>query len=451
MLWILKQVKSALSSPTSRLLIGLAVTLAAVAVFSLYALRQIAVLGDLQTRTVDRNRKDSLQLLRIQHDLNSLGLAMRDMLDPDPPYPLAAFKGQFDRSRLDLDDALRLEAQFAPTAVSGRRQYVEDRMAQFWISVDQLFALTGRDDPRARQLIRNTLQAQQDTLTNTIARLLVENNEVEQMAMTQIHAIYDRVERQIYVFLAAMLLTISLTSLYLIRSNRRIFNRLAVLSDHRSELARKLIAVQEEILHSISRELHDEFGQVLTAIGAMLRRAEKKGLPPDSPFREELQEARGVAQATLEKIRSLSQVLHPTILDDGGLEKAIDWYLPTFERQTGIAVKYEKSGVAPAIPDRIAINVYRVLQEALNNAARHSQSQTVWVRVRFGPDRFQLEVEDRGAGLPAEGSPSMRHGTGLVAMRERASLLGGTIEFVRAGERGTLVRLDVPLPQEAGA
>jgi len=183
--------------------------------------------------------------------------------------------------------------------------------------------------------------------------------------------------------------------------------------------------VQEEILHSISRELHDEFGQVLTAIGAMLRRAEKKGLPPDSPFREELQEARGVAQATLEKIRSLSQVLHPTILDDGGLEKAIDWYLPTFERQTGIAVKYEKSGVAPAIPDRIAINVYRVLQEALNNAARHSQSQTVWVRVRFGPDRFQLEVEDRGAGLPAEGSPSMRHGTGLVAMRERASLLGG--------------------------
>jgi signal transduction histidine kinase len=433
------------------LLIGLAVTLAAVAVFSLYALRQIAGLRDLQTSTVDRNRKDSLQLLRIQNNLNSLGLAMRDMLDPDAPYPLAAFKGQFDRSRLDLEDALRLEAQLAPAAGPGRRQYVETHMAQFWVSVDQLFALTGRDDARARQLIRNTLQAQQAALTNTIARLLVENNEVEQMAMTRIQAIYDRVERQIYVFLAAMLLTISLTSLYLIRANRRLFNRLAILSDHRSELARKLIAVQEEILHSISRELHDEFGQVLTAIGAMLRRAEKKGLPPDSPFREELQEARGVAQATLEKIRSLSQVLHPTILDDGGLEKAIDWYLPTFERQTGIAVKYEKSGVAPAIPDRIAINVYRVLQEALNNAARHSQSQTVWVRVRFGPDRFQLEVEDRGAGLPAEGSPSMRHGTGLVAMRERASLLGGTIEFVRAGERGTLVRLDVPLAEEAGA
>lgn len=441
--------RSALSSPTSRLLIGLAVTLATIAAFSLYALRQIAGLKDLQTSTVDRNRKDSLQLLRIQNSLNSLGLAMRDMLDSDEPYPLGAWKGQFDRTRLDLEDALRTEAQLAPAARNpGRRQYVASSMAQFWTSVDQLFALAQRDDKQARRLIRTTLQAQQASLTNTVARLLVENNETEQQAMARIQGIYERVERQTYYFLAAMLLTISLTSLYLIRSNRNLFSRLAILSDHRSELARKLITVQEEILHSISRELHDEFGQILTAIGAMLRRAEKKGLPPESPFREELHEAREVAQATLEKIRSLSQVLHPTILDDGGLEKAIDWYLPTFEKQTGITVKYEKSGTPPAVPDRIAINVYRVLQEALNNVVRHSRAPAVWVRVRFSPDRFELEIEDRGAGLPAEGDPSMRRGTGLVAMRERAELLGGTIEFLRPGEKGTLVRLSVPVAED---
>jgi signal transduction histidine kinase len=431
------------------LLIGLAVTLAAVAVFSLYTLNQIAGLRDLQTSTVDRNRKDSLQLLRIQNNLNSLGLAMRDMLDSDEPYGLGAWKGQFSRTRMDLEDALRSEAQFAPVATDpGRRQYVSTSMAQFWTSVDQLFALTGKDDAQARRLIRTSLQAQQTALTNTVARLLVENNEVEQSAMTRIQDIYSRVERQIYFFLAAMLLAISLTSLYLIRANRVLFDRLAVLSDHRSELARKLITVQEEILHSISRELHDEFGQILTAIGAMLRRAEKKGLPPDSPFREELHEAREVAQATLEKIRSLSQVLHPTILDDGGLEKAIDWYLPTFEKQTGVAVKYEKSGTSPVIPDRIAINIYRVLQEALNNVARHSHSPDAWVRVHFSPDRLHLEIEDRGVGIPAAGAVPLRRGTGLVAMRERVELLRGTIEFLRPGEKGTLVRLDVPLVEE---
>lgn len=426
-------------------MMGLAVTLAAVAVFSAYALRQIAGLRELQTRTVDRNRKDSLQLLRIQNDLNSLGLLMRDMLDGYEPYPLEAWRGPFERIRVDLEDALRMEAQLAPAARSAdKQQYVSNKMAQFWTSVEQLFAIARDDARKARTFIRTSLQAQQSALTNTVARLLVENNETEQQAVEQIQQIYSGVERQIYVFLAAMLVTISLTSLYMIRSNRRIFDRLAILSDHRSELARKLISVQEEIFHSISRELHDEFGQILTVIGAMLRRAEKKGLPPDSPFREELQEVRAIAQSTLEKIRSLSQSLHPTILDDRGLEEAIDWYLPTFEKQTGIAVKYEKTGAGAEVPDRVAINVYRVLQEALNNVARHSESSVAWVRVRYSAESIELEVEDRGVGIP-QSNGAVRHGTGLVAMRERAELLHGTIEFLRPGDRGTLVRVRIPL------
>lgn len=432
-------------------MIGLAVTLAAVAVFSVYVLGQLAFLKDLQTRTVDRNRKDSLQLLRIQRNLNQLGLAMRDMVDGYEPYPLEAWSGQFSRIRVDLDDALKAEAQLAPIARGADRQrYISSSLQQFWTSVDQLFRLSGGDPAQARTFIRTSLQAQQAALTDAVARSLVENNEVEQQAAKQIQAIYSRVELQVYLFLAAMLVVISFTSFYMIRSNRHLFDRLALLSDHRSELARKLIAVQEEVFHSISRELHDEFGQILTAIGAMLRRAEKKGLPPDSPFRGEMHEIREVAQNTLEKIRSLSQVLHPTILDDGGLEKAIDWYLPTFQKQTGIQVKYEKRGTSPVISDRVAINVYRVLQEALNNLAKHSESAVAWVRIEFLADRLRLEIEDQGVGIPEKNGGGLRHGTGLIAMRERAELLHGRIEFLRRGEKGTLVRLEIPL-SEGGA
>ncbi len=89
-----------------------------------------------------------------------------------------------------------------------------------------------------------------------------------------------------------------------------------------------------------------------------------------------------------------------------------------------------------------------MLQEALNNVARHSHSQVAWVRVRFAPDRLHLEIEDRGVGMPPEGDASMRKGTGLVAMRERAELLRGRIEFLRPGEKGALVRLDVPLSED---
>src|SRR5439155_3630382 len=107
------------SSPTSRLMTGLAVTLAVVGLFSWYAVRQINGLRDLQTRLVDRNRRDSLQLLRIQNNLNALGLAMRDMLEGNEPYPLVAWKGQFDRIRADLEDAMRRESELAPELRSG--------------------------------------------------------------------------------------------------------------------------------------------------------------------------------------------------------------------------------------------------------------------------------------------------------------------------------------------
>ncbi len=295
---------------------------------------------------------------------------------------------------------------------------------------------------RARELIRSSLDAQQAALTSSVARLLVENNEVEQQAVIRVQGVYNQVERRLYYFLAATLLTISLTSLYLIQSNRRIFGRLAALSEQRSALARKLITAQEEVLHSISRELHDEFGQILTAIGVMLGRAEKRGVAPGST---EFGEVREVAQSALDKMRGLSQGLHPSILDDGGLEKAIDWYLPVFEKQTGIEVRYQKASVNPVIPERVAVNVYRVLQEALNNVARHSKSPRAWVRARFLPESLSLEIEDRGAGIPEDGPAPARGGIGMVAMRERAELLQGTIEFLKPVEGGTLVRLRVPL------
>jgi signal transduction histidine kinase len=433
------------SSPTSRLMTGLAVTLAVVGLFSWNALRQIAGLRDLQTQLIDRNRRDSLQLLRIQNNLNSLGQALRDMVNGDEPYGLNAYRGQFKRLQSDLEDALGREDALAPAERSPeRRDYFARSVTQFWTSADQMFSLAaGGHEPQARNLIRTSLEPQLAGITSAVARLLVQNNETEERATARIQGIYSGVERNVYYFLGAALTAIAFTSLYLIRSNRRLFERLTYLSAQRSDLARKLISMQEEVLRSISRELHDEFGQILTAIGAMLARAARQDVPPS--FRESLQEVREIAQATLDKTRSLYQSLHPAILDDGGLEQALTWYLPVFEKQTGIKVQYQKTGTSPVVADGVAIHVYRVLQEALNNLAKHSKSSLAWVRVDFSPDRLHLEVEDRGVGLPANRSAGVRRGIGMVAMRERAELLRGKIEFLRPPEGGTLVRLDVPL------
>ena len=106
-------------SPSFGLLVGLAITLAAVVADAWYVSRQISGLQVLQTELIERNRKDSLQLLRIQNDLNSLALAMRDMVDDDQRYPLTAWAGQLDRIHLDLDDALRREEQVAVPTRTG--------------------------------------------------------------------------------------------------------------------------------------------------------------------------------------------------------------------------------------------------------------------------------------------------------------------------------------------
>lgn len=423
-------------------LLGLAVTLTAVVAYSWYVTHQITGLRELQTSITERNRKDSLQLLRIQNNLNDAALSMRDMLDNPERYPLTAFQPQFQRIRTDLNDSLQREQELAiATRTPAQRQYLSDSVSQFWNAMDDMFALARRgNDTRAREEILTSLQPRQAALSNAVARFLVANNESEQQAQQRVTSIYDRVQRQAYIFLIATLAAIVLTSALIIRSNRGLFRQLAIVSQQRGELAQKLISTQESTLSYVSRELHDEFGQILTALGAMLTRAEKRN--PDSELTESLREIREVAQSALDKTRTLSQALHPVMLDESGLEQSLDWYLPTIERQTGIEIAYQKSGEAFEVPRSAGVHIYRVVQEALNNIKRHSGAQRAWVRLRYLADALEVEIEDHGRGVSASSNGS--RGIGLVGMRERAQLIGAELKFSQPAEGGTLVRLRVP-------
>jgi len=288
-------------SPTVRLLAGLAITLSAVALYSGYMVMQLRGLERLQGGIIDRNRADSLLLLRIQNNLNSLGLAMRDMLEGSEPYPLTAWQGQFRRLRTDLEDALAREARSSPAGRAAEQsKYLSDSLGQFWDALDRIFGLAqSGQEAEARTLIRLSLQARQEALSTAVARLLVQNNEAEQQAGVRIRSVYAGVERNVYLFVAAMLVLILLTSLYLVHSNRRLFQEVAVLSARRGELAQQLIAMQEETFRSISRDLHDDFGQILTAIGLMLQRAHRRSeFTPDS-LRADLREDFGRARREL--------------------------------------------------------------------------------------------------------------------------------------------------------
>ena len=436
------QGRSGHRSPTVALLVGLALSLAVVVAYSWYITGQISGLRRLQTELTDRNRRESLQLLRIQNDLNQLGLQMRDMLDGEEPYPLIAWAAPFERIRTDLDDALKQqEAVGVAPRTPEQARLLAQMLEQFWRAADRIFALAreGREED-ARAQIRLTLQARQESLSTFVARQLVRNNEAEAEVAQQVQEIYDRVEARVYWFLAVALLAITVTSLYFIRSNRRLFAELALLSEERRDVAQTLIATREATLREISRELHDEFGQVLTAMGTMLGRASKR-VPDDSPLRSDLREIGDVAQSALDNVRGLSQSLHPSILEELGLESTIEWYLSTFERQSDVKVTYERIGDPIRVDEQTAIHVYRVLQEALANVTRHSGARHATVRLRTKERSVELEIEDRGRGIAPGGSS---RGLGLVAMRERAALVGGTLHVGPVPGGGTLVRLTVP-------
>ena len=184
-------------SPTRTLLGGLAVTLAAVCVFSWYALARIDGLRRLQTETIDRNRRDSLQLLRIQNDLHSLGISLRDMVEGSEPYPLTAWRPQFDRIRNDLADAVRTEASLAPAGRSEtQEQDLQDSIRRFWSATANVFELAaaGHED-EARKHILSAAEPQLSSLDAQVSRLLVRNNEFDQQISARIEEIYGGVER----------------------------------------------------------------------------------------------------------------------------------------------------------------------------------------------------------------------------------------------------------------
>jgi two-component system sensor histidine kinase UhpB len=179
----------------------------------------------------------------------------------------------------------------------------------------------------------------------------------------------------------------------------------------------------------------------------MLARAERKGVPADSPLRTELSEVREITHNTLEKMRSLSQMLHPVVIDDYGLAKGIEWYSDVFERQTGIHITTRVIGAPVRITGQPAIHTFRIVQEALNNAAKHSGTKVAEIEMIFSSDTLTLNVRDFGIGM-ASSRKTVKPGLGLIAMRERAELLCAKLEITSAPKAGTTVKIVLPLRQE---
>jgi signal transduction histidine kinase len=223
---------------------------------------------------------------------------------------------------------------------------------------------------------------------------------------------------------------------------------------HRRDLQRlsiQLIKAQEAERARLSRELHDELGQSLTAVSLNLAEVIKELSPDAMPrIREKLVEARTLTDQALAQVRRLSLDLRPGILDDLGLIATLRWYLNRWNRTFEIEVEFRAMDLEQRLPPDIETALYRIVQEATTNVAKHAQASKVRVSLEHKPAAIVALIEDNGCGFAAEGI-SMREtpgpGAGLLGMRERVGLLRGTFDLWSSPGKGTRLCVKIPLPE----
>ena len=208
-----------------------------------------------------------------------------------------------------------------------------------------------------------------------------------------------------------------------------------------AELSARLVSAQEEERRSISRELHDEVGQSLSALLMEAGNAAAHVAPDDAHVRQHVDSIKKLAEASVNIIRNMTLLLRPSMLDDFGLVPALEWQAREVSKRTGIRVQVAAADSTGELPDALKTCIYRVVQEALHNCARHAQARSVRVVVRQEDSRIVLSVEDDGRGFDAR----RVRGLGLVGMEERVRHLGGAFHVRSTPGAGTKVDVELPL------
>jgi signal transduction histidine kinase len=212
-------------------------------------------------------------------------------------------------------------------------------------------------------------------------------------------------------------------------------------------LSSQLMRAQEEERRTISRELHDEVGQMLTALRIGLGTLDQvRSLPED--FYERLAEAKLLTEQTLRTVRDIAVGLRPSVLDLG-LQPALQWQARQFSRVTGTVASVRINGQLPSLPDSYLTCIYRIVQEALTNSARHAQARNISVGVTATGAELELRIDDDGIGLREDWT--LYRGLGLVGIEERAREIGGSVVIHSEPGKGVGIRVLLPMPEGVNA
>ena len=391
------------------------------------------------------------KLRRLRSDVNLSGIFVRDyLLDvereraPEYRQQLTVFRETTIATLAELHALLKGNQDRIVT--------LQAQLDDYWETFDPLFDWTPSEKiMRSATFLRREVVPRREAVL-AIAQEIEELNNSNLVAQraevarrqTALHDdLYRLLLRTILLGLAVALLAVFRLRVLERRSDEQ--RAEAQAAEHRlRELSQQLVAAQEEERRHLSRELHDHVAQVLTALRMELGRIERVRPPGDTRVGAAVAEAKNLVDSMFRTVRDLALGLRPSMLDDFGLRAALEWHVRDFTRRSGLDVELLMNGDFDALPDHHRTCVYRAVQEALTNCARHAQASHVTVTVAITGQRLDLSVTDDGTGL----DPTRRaNGLGLRGIEERVKELSGTLIVGRVpGHRGTRLAVTLPLP-----
>jgi len=427
---------------------GLLLIMAAAEAASLFLLNTLRLNEtSLQARFLSRNRT----LEQIRSNIYLSGTYVRDSLLAPEVSGAQAQLASVDGLRRDTQSALESYARSLEPEEAAPFAALRSEIEAYWKVLDSTFSWSAEERSKFRYaFFYEELVPRRTSMLQIADRIEALNEDVLRRGNGQLVELFGRLQVGLVSMIAITLLgglgLAALTILHILKLEGEAQRRLEESVQAQAslqELSAKLVRAQEEERRALSRELHDEVGQ---AFSAVLMEAENLlDMEPDAQARPHLESMRGLAEKGINEIRNMSLLLRPSMLDDFGLVPALDWQARETAKRTGMRVQVD-SEVSDDLPEEHKTCIYRVVQEALNNCARHARASVVQVAVHGEPEKILLSVQDDGSGFD-----TVRvRGLGLLGMEERVKHLGGTFDIDSKPGRGTLLQVALPLAKLNG-
>ncbi len=431
------------------LLIGFGGLLSIMALAGIDAQRVLRQFRDADEQIRRRYLSQNQVLNDIRSDVYVSGTYVRDyLLEPDPERA-ESYRTSLEEVRKHMESALEKYGRQATPAELQHDSALRVELMSYWAILAPIFQW----DPAERRrsgytFLRDEVFPRRQSMLAIADRIAAINDQQLTSGNDQVVSLLLRFQTRLFVTLVAgLVLGLGMAAF----STRRILKlegqarvRYEEVADARGQLkhlSARLVEAQETERKALSRELHDEVGQSLSAVLVELRNL-SAGLDirSEEQSRGHVETIKGLVENTVRVVRNMALLLRPSMLDDLGLIPALKWQARELSKQTSMDVRVSTELDSDNLPDEYKTCIYRVVQEALHNCARHSHANTVRIRVKQNRDRLFLTIQDDGQGFDVQ----QMKGLGLLGIQERVAQLGGQSSVQSKPGSGTILSVELP-------